>query len=464
MKNSLKTPGLKRIALAVVMMGSFLTPFMASAVNIALPSIGKEFSLDAVLLGWVATAYLLAAAIFLVPFGKFADIHGRRKIFTYGISIYSIASFLCATASSALLLIVFRVLQGIGGAMIFGSGIAIITSVFPPGERGKALGLNVAATYSGLSLGPVLGGFLTQHLGWRSIFFVNVPISLLAVLLILLKLKGEWAEARGEKFDLPGSLIFGISLAALMYGLSRLPARGGAWFILAGALGVVLFVFWENRAKNPVLNMNLFRKNRLFALSNLAALINYSATFAVGFLMSLYLQYIKALPPQKAGLIMLSQPVVMAVFSPLAGRLSDKIESRILASIGMALAVVALLLLVTLKEQTGLVFIISSLVILGFGFALFSSPNTNAIMSSVERGFFGVASAALGTMRLTGQMISMGLAMLIFALYIGKVQITPEKYALFLKSTRTAFIIFSGLCFGGIFASLARGRLRSVKN
>jgi len=450
----------KRAALLVATLASFLTPFMGSSVNIALPSIGKEFLMDAVLLNWVATSYLLAAAMFLVPFGKIADIYGRKKIFLYGVSIYTISSFLSAISTSAITLISFRVLQGIGSAMIFGTGVAILTSVFPVGERGKVLGINAAAIYLGLSLGPFLGGVLTQHFSWRSIFLANVPLGLVIVIFAFCKLKGEWAEARGEKFDFIGSIVYGISLATIMYGFSLIPAMSGLWLVLGGIFVLLLFVGWETKAENPVLDINLFRNNTVFAFSNLAALINYSATFAVGFFLSLYLQYIKALSPQNAGLILVSQPVVMAIFSPFAGRLSDKFEPRIIASAGMALSVISLSLFAFLNQKTALEFVVASLILLGFGLALFSSPNTNAVMSSVERRFYGVASATLGTMRLTGQMLSMGIAMLIFAIYIGKVQITPQYYPLFLTSIKTAFIIFAVLCFAGIFASLARGKVR----
>lgn len=450
----------KRAALIVATLGSFLAPFMGSSVNIALPSIGREFSMDAVLLSWVATSYLLAAAMFLVPFGKIADIRGRKKVFTYGILIYTLSSFLSAIATSATLLISFRVIQGIGGAMIFGTGVAILTSVFSPGERGRALGINVASVYLGLSLGPFLGGFLTHHFGWRSIFFANVPLGLIIIGLIFLKLEGEWAEAVGEKFDLIGSIIYGIVLVATMYGFSMLPETSSIWLILVGVMGTVAFVKWELSVEHPVLNMDLFRHNSVFAFSNLAALIHYCATFAVAFLLSLYLQYIKGLSPQGAGLILVSQPVVMTVFSPFAGRLSDKVEPRIVASAGMALTSIGLLLFSFLSEETTSTYIVLSLMLLGLGFALFSSPNTNAVMSSVDKRYYGVASATVGTMRLTGQMLSMGIAMLIFAVFIGRVQITPEYYPLFISSVNTAFILFAVLCFVGVFASLARGKVR----
>ncbi|MEW6455816.1 MAG: MFS transporter [Acidobacteriota bacterium] len=450
----------KGVALLVAGLASFLTPFMGSSINIALPSIGREFATDAVLLSWVATSYLLAAAMFLVPFGRIADIYGRKRIFTYGILIYSISSILSALSPSATALISFRVFQGIGGAMIFGTGVAILTSVFPVEERGKALGINVSSVYLGLTLGPFLGGFLTQHFGWRSIFIVNGFLGLIAIAFVFWKLQGEWAEAKGEKFDFTGSIIYGLTLIMIMNGFSRLPRRSGAWLILIGFFGVLAFVKWEMKVERPVVDMNLFRNNTVFALSNLAALINYSATFAVGFLLSLYLQYIKGLSPQNSGLILASQPIVMAVFSPFAGRLSDKIEPRIVASTGMMVTAGGLSLFTVLNEKTTLGFIVFSLILLGFGFALFSSPNTNAVMSSVERKFYGVASGMLGTMRLTGQMLSMGIAMLILAIFIGRVQITPEYYSLFLKSAKTALIFFSILCFVGIFASLARGKVR----
>jgi EmrB/QacA subfamily drug resistance transporter len=456
----MNNPVNKRAALLASTLASFLTPFIGSSVNIALPSIGREFATDAVLLSWVTTAYLLAAATFLIPAGRIADIVGRKRIFTCGALIYTISSLLSSTATSTLALIACRVLEGTGGAMIFGTGVAILTSVYPVGERGKALGINVAATYLGLSLGPFLGGVLTQHFGWRSIFLAIVPLCLIIIVVALWKLPGEWAEARGEGFDFTGAVIYAPALIALICGFSLLPALPGAGLITTGALGILAFVKWETKATSPILDISLFRDSHVFAFSNLAALINYSSTSAVAFLLSLYLQYIKELSPQNAGLILISQPVVMAILSPLAGRLSDRIEPRVVASTGMALTAVGLGLFIFLSPETTLTFIMAGLIILGFGFALFSSPNTNAVMSSVEKKFYGVASATLGTMRLTGQMLGMGIAILTFALYIGRVQITPAYYPLFLRSAQAAFSISAVLCFAGIFASLARGKVR----
>lgn len=450
----------KRAVLLIAALSSFLTTFMGSSINIALPSIGREFQMDAVLLSWVATSYILATAMFLLPFGRLADIHGRKRILTYGIFIFTISSLLLSFAPSAIVLISLRVVQGIGSAMIFASAIAIISSVFPVGERGKALGITVATTYLGLSLGPVLGGLLTQHFGWRSIFLATVPLGATVIALIFGKMKAEWAEAKGEKFDLIGSVIYSLALIGIIYGFSLLPAMLGIWLIVMGVSGIFAFVRREMKVESPILNINLFRKNRVFAFSNLAVLLNYSAAFAVGFLLSLYLQYIKGLSPQSAGLILVAMPAVQASFSPVAGRLSDRIEPRILASVGMGLIAVGLSLFISLNEKTSLGFIIANLILIGFGFALFASPNTNAIMSSVKQRFYGVASATLATMRQIGMSFSMGITMLLFAIYIGRVEITPEYHPLFLSSTKTAFIIFTALCSGGIFASLARGKTR----
>jgi len=446
--------------LLVTSIAAFLTPFMAASVNIALPSIGKEFAIDAVTLSWIATSFILSAAVFLIPLGRIADIKGRKKVFIFGGAIFGAASIMAALAWSPDILIAARVIQGIGGAMLFGTVTAIISSVYPPGERGHAMGINIAITYLGLSLGPFLGGLMTQYLGWRSLFWLNAILCALLLVFTLWKLKSEWAEARGETFDLVGSVIYGIGLVAVMYGLSELPAWYGFLPLAAGLAVLLAFVKWESLTASPILDITLFRHNQVFAFSNLAAFINYSATFAVGFLLSLYLQYIRGLTPGNAGLVLVAMPVVQAVFSPLAGRLSDRIEPRLLASSGMALTAAGLLLLIFIGADTALWYIIACLVLLGAGFALFSSPNINAVMSSVDKKSLGVASATLATMRLTGQMFSLGIAMLLISLFMGRVQVTPDVYPQYIRSLQTALAIFTALCIGGIFASMARGKTR----
>jgi EmrB/QacA subfamily drug resistance transporter len=450
----------KNVALFVTTLSAFLTTFMASSINIALPSIAKEFSTDTVVLGWIATAYILTASVFLVPFGKLADIYGRKKIYALGIIVYAISSFITAIAPDAMTLIIARALQGIGGSMIFGTAIAILTSAFPANERGKVLGYNLASTYLGLSLGPVIGGILTHQFGWRSVFLACVILSCILIPIVIWKLKAEWTETKGEKFDLFGSFIYMISLLSIMYGFSILPSLKGIIILCAGIILFFVFLKIQNKVKYPILELSNFKRNTVFVFSNIAAFINYSATFALGYLLSLYLQYIKGLNPQEAGFLLLAQPIAMTLFSPVAGRLSDKIEPQIVASMGMALTVFGLIPFIFLDNGTSNSYIIITLFVIGIGFALFSSPNTNAIMSSVDRKYYGVASASVGTMRLTGQTISMGIASMIFGIQLGKVKITQEYFPQFIQSIHILFIIFTILCSLGVFASLARGKLR----
>lgn len=449
----------KKSVLLVSTFAAFLTPFMSSSVNVALPTIAKEFGMNVILLSWVPTGYLLTSAVFLVPFGRVADIIGRKKVFAAGTLTFTIASLFLALSTSAIMLIALRIVQGFGAALIFGTGLAMLASVFPAGEKGRALGINAAATYFGLSLGPSLGGLLTYYLGWRTIFLINIPVGLVTILLVL-KLRGEWAEAKGERFDFVGSVIFALTLVTIMYGLSELVVMSNIFLVLMGILGIVVFIRWEMKAKSAILNVSIFRHNAVFTFSNLAALISYSATYAVGFLLSLYLQYIKGISPLEAGLILIFQPIIQAFFSPLAGKLSDRNEPRKVASTAMALTFLALLFLTFLTEKTTLELVIICLLILGLGIAFFSSPNTNAIMSSVEKKYYAVASGTLGTMRQIGNMLSMAIVTMTFSVNIGMVQIIPENYPLLLTSLKVTFAIFAVLCFVGIFASLARGKMR----
>lgn len=454
----------KKSVLLVSTFAAFLTPFLTSAVNLALPSIGKELHANAISLSWVISSFILTSAIFLLPFGRLGDIIGRKKIFSVGILLFTISTFLIIFSGSIVSLIILRILQGFSSAMIFGTSMAIITSVFQPGERGRAIGINITATYLGLSCGPVIGGILTQYFGWRSIFAFLVPFGIVSLILIQRKIKTEWAEAIGEKFDWKGSVVYGFALASFMYGFSKLPSSIG-WICIAFAiLFAVGFLVIENKISNPVFDIQLIIKNRIFAFSAIAALINYSATSAIGFFISLYLQYLKGLDARTAGLIMISQPIAMTLMSPLAGKLSDKKNPGTIASAGMGITASGLILFCFIRESTPNYIIILLLLLMGIGFGLFSSPNSNAIMSSVEKRHLGVASGVVGTMRMVGQMMSMGIAMMLIALYIGKQTINPSTYPGLISAMRTGFVIFSILSVFGIFASLARHEKFQIKS
>ena len=448
----------KRSVLTVTAFASFLTPFMGSSVNLALPSIGNEFGVNAVTLNWIVSSYMLSTSILLLPAGRIGDIMGRKKIFSLGLIIFTVTSILLAFTPGIKWLIGIRILQGLGSALLFGTSMAIITSVFPPGERGRAMGINVTAVYIGLASGPFLGGLLTRYLGWRSIFAFLVPMGIISLILIRTKMKEEWAEAHGEKFDWPGTLLYGVSIAALMYGFSLLPSTRGWLLTAVGVILMPFFVLRQKRINHPIFDITLISGNRIFAFSSLAALIHYAATSAISFFLSLFLQYIKGLDPRDAGLVLMAMPLTMALISPLAGKLSDNHNPGVLASIGMAITSAGLILLCFIAEQTSTVSIVTILLIVGAGFSFFSSPNSNAIMSSVSRKQLGNASGMLGTVRNVGQTFSMAIALMLLALFMGQARIDPGNYPQLMKAMQTGFVIFSILCFAGIFASLARNK------
>ena len=465
MKDDSSTTVKRYIILIISTATSFIMPFLVAAVNVAIPTIGREFAMEAVWMAWVGTIYFLSIAMVQVPCGRLADIYGRKKLFIIGLLVTVLASFLGAVANSVPLLFISLALMGAGSGIMFNNSISILTSVFPADRRGRALGISTAGTYAGLSMGPFIGGVLTATFGWQSIFVLAGILSMVLLALVFYALKGEWREARGEKFDFVGSITYAISIVLFMYGFSSLPSVLGVVLFLLGVTGFIFFARWEARTDSPIFNLSLFRKNKVFFFSNLAIFISYIAIFAVSFLLSLYLQYIKGLSPQMAGLILITASVLMAIMTPISGRVSDRIEPRLVASVGMSLNCVALFLLIFLNDSTALWFIMVALAINGLGIGIFASPNTNAIMGSVERKFLGVAAGTLGTMRTAGMMVSMGIMMILFSLYIGQAEITPEYYPQFLTSVRTGFIIFTVVSIFGLLCQLvARGADRALRS
>lgn len=448
---------IKNTVLITVVLGSFLIPFMGTSINVALPSIQRELLLDAVLLSWIPTAFILANAALILPFGRLADIYGRKKIFLYGVIAYTFASFLASIAPSGILLLIFSFLQGIGCSMIFGTGVALISSVFEPKERGKAYGIYVASVYTGIFSGLILGGLMIQNLGWRSIFVFNVIFGILLTAIVLVEVKSDWAGSKGEKFDILGSLLFFFIIIALIQGFSNLVSDTGKYLLLGGFLGTIVFLRIEKKLKYPLLKTSIF-KNRIFTISILSILVINLGTTAITFLLSLYLQYLKLISPASVGFILVLQPLTVAIISPFAGRISDKIDIRIITSIGMAITTIGLFSFIFLNGNTSIGFIITGLILVGTGLALFSSPATNAAMNSVGKKIYGAASATVSTMVFTGQVLSMGVVILIFAIYLGNVQIIPQYYTLFLKSTNIAFIIYTLICFLATFTLLLMGK------
>lgn len=451
----------KNAILFVTALSSFLTPFMGSAINIALPEIGSEMGMDAINLGWVMNAYLLSAAVLLLPLGRLSDIYGRKKFFIAGVIIFTLASFYSAIATKSVILIIARAINGAGGAMLYATALALLTSAFPKNKRGKVLGINVSAVYLGLSLGPTIGGFLILAGGWRSIFLLIAILSILILPFALSNITKETLNSAPERFNISGSLVYIISLAFIVIGFPSITKINGLFLFSAGLTGFLIFIYMESKSLNPLLKSEIFKGNQVFVFSNIAAFINYFATYALVFLLSLYLQKVTGLPAHKAGLILMAQPVTMTLLSPLAGKLSDKIEPSIVASLGMGVTVFGLAALSIIDADTQLWFIVLMLIIMGMGFALFSSPNTNAVMSSVAPVNYGSASSVLGTMRLTGQTFSMGSSMLIFALVMNENGKSLSNTSGLLSVISISFVVYALISAAGVFFSLKRGNLRN---
>ncbi|MGN0659160.1 MAG: MFS transporter [Emergencia sp.] len=449
----------QKMILGVVLITAFLTTFMGSALNLSIPRLETEFQAGATLIGWVVTAYTLSVAAMSVPFGKIADITGRRKILLAGIGLFAVFSLLCAMAQNMWMLLLLRVLQGIFASMIFATNNAILISSYPAEQRGRVLGLSTAAVYVGLSAGPVAGGFLNHYAGWRSIFVVTAVIAVTALLLGIKNIPQK--ENGGEKLrpDGAGNFLYIASVTVTLYGLSSLSVLRYGWLIfLAGLVLGAAFVYVEMRAENPVIRISMFTKDAAFTLSNLAALLNYGATFAISYLMSIYLQVVMGFSSQTAGLILIAQPVMQALFSPMMGRLSDRIAPYKLASAGMGFCVAGLIMFFLVDLDTDLWFIVAALVFSGFGFALFSSPNTNAIMACVEKRDYSVANSILATMRTVGQSSSMAVVTVVVGFTMGNTSLDSASPAALVHTMHIAFLIFIVLCILGVFMSLKRGK------
>ncbi len=445
----------KKYVLLVSIIVSFLVPYTSSSINIALPEIGKAFLLNSIFLGWITSSYLLVTGIFLIPFGKIADIYGKKKIITYGIIIFTLGSFLSALAPSGDILLISRIIQSMGSAMIFGNVYSLIASVFPEKDQGKALSLSVGTAYVGLSIGPVLGGFLTEFFGWRSIFIFSIPFGI-AALIAIFKLNGEWIEAADDKFSISSTSVLGLSLIGIIYGFSEITTNIGIITLVAGILGVILFIWLQTKVKNPLINPALLF-NRAFVINNITSIINYGPGMFTIFLLTLYLQSIRGLTPNETGLLLCVQSVFIAIFSILTGKLLDSIKSRYIAAIGMALTAVGLTVLIFLGETTSFELIVMALAILGSGYGLSAASSTQIAVEYVEKKFYGVSSATLNTTRVVGQLMGMGVTLAVLNIFIGKASLNPSNYTQFIDGAKIPFLIFAILCYVSIYGYFIMG-------
>ena len=447
---------MEKYVLWAAMITSFMGAFVGSGINVAVPAIGQEFSADAGSLSRVVSSYLFGSAMLTMPMGRLADICGRKKIYTIGAALFGFSLFMAGIAISIEMLTAVRFCQGLILSMIFGPGMALLVSVFDSSERGRVIGLSTAAVYVGLTCGPAISGFICHFLGWRMYFFLSGIMSLFSLWLVL-KIKGEWYGDRTASFDYKGSACFMVAAPLMLYGLSNLSNQDGRWMLIAGLIGMLLFVKLELGSEYPMLNLNLFRSNREFTCSNLASMLHYGATYAVSFLMSLYLQLVCGLDAPEAGMIILVQSLVMAVVAPRAGSISDHIRPGKVASAGMAVNALGLIFLSMLDGSISIYVIIALLMWIGFGSGLFSSPNNNAIMGSVDKKYYGTATSVLSTMRIFGQAISM--AVVTFIMDVNQVRVaTGLDNIELLNAVKISFGVFAVLCLTGVAMSLARNR------
>ena len=442
----------KNIVLIICAILSFFTVFAFNAVMIAVPSIAAEYGMNNIVQNWVTIIFLLIVAAISVPAGQVSGKYGLKKVSIISIIFFIIISIANVVVTTSEMFLVCRLLMGVSIAFLNVTSMAMVVSAFEPHERGKAIGINITGVYLGLSLSLVIAGILDFQLGWRSIVLFSIPFMVL-LLAMLYKVKDEWITFEGLPLDIKGSLVYIVGILLFIYGFTRLNEPIGVILTVIGIAVLALFAYIEIRSDYPVFDVRFF-KNSKFLSSNFAALCAYLATFAVTTILNYHLQYIKGYDSQMSGMILIVAPLFQVVLAPLAGRWSDKVNPQILSAVGMGLGTISLLLFSLLDADTSLIFLIVSMVFYGVGFGLFSSPNTNVIMSSVPPQATPVASASVSTVRVVGQTMSMGILTLVFAFVMGNVPMTEKYFPQLIASSQITCIICVVLCIASVFASL----------
>lgn len=415
-----------RIAMLAVCAGYLLAPLSLAAVTVAIPSLAADLQASATKVGWLPTIYILSNVAFLLPAGRLADIYGRKRMYSLGIALTAVSSIMCAVASNIDWLLFWRFWQGIAGAMTFGSGIAIVGSIVPDHKRGKALGIIAACVYLGLTLAPAFGGYVTEWLNWRAVFYIPVPLMLLLLVFIQLFMHGEWKQHQASRFDKKGSFLLAVSVSLFAWGLGEYGSMLGYCLLVLSIACMVGFVVHQSKSSKPLIRVQLIVRNRVFGLSLASSFFMYASNFAILFLLSLYLQYVLRYTPVEAGNLLLVQALGMALMAPIAGALSDRLQPRLVATMGCVVVAVGLYLLNQLNPSASGSYVAMSLAFVGIGFGLFSTPNNNAIMGALDKNDVGVASSAMNLSRTIGNMFGMSVVNMLIAYYFGEQEITYE--------------------------------------
>ena len=441
------------IVIFVSFITSFFAVFLSNGIIIGVPAIAQDFAMNNVIQNWIPTIFFLVVAVFTVPAGQISGKFGVKKSLLAGIIVYLLGSIGAVLSFSTEIFLIFRIVQGAGVAFLNVSAMAMVVQAVKPQNRGKALGFTVTGVYLATSLSPVICGFLVHNLGWRSMFYFVIPFLVLCIILMITKIPQEWKTYQDDKIDKVGSILYGIGILFFIYGFTSLITTPGKILTVLGIILLVIFGAYELRQKSPVFNMNLF-KNKKFTSSNIAALCSYIAVMVVTTILNYHFQYVRGWDAQMSGMILIITPIIMAIMAPNAGKLSDKIHPQKLAALGMGIATVALLILTFLTGKTPLYMVIIAMILQGIGMGLFSSPNMNAIMSSVPPKDAPTASASQATMRTIGQTMSLGLLTLVFAWIMGSLELAPQYASMIVQASQTICGICTVACLLAIFASL----------
>ncbi len=444
----------KKSIIFIVTVLQFVMPFMFSSIGVALPSIGREFGASGTQLSLVEAAYIGTCAALLLPFGRFADMRGREPVFRWSIILNTVAVALLGFCFSIESFIGLRIFQGLAMAMGLATNMALLTDVVPKQERGRAMGLAVAAVYAGLAAGPFVGGIVTTQLGWRWIFHFGVVLLGVCSVMSFKRLDSRLTPMQG-RFDWPGALYIAVSILLLIQGGTHLDTGWpGALMLLGGGICFLLFIRTELRTAEPLLNMDMFTVNKVFARAAAVQFINYAGTFGITFLFSLYLQTAKGMTPQQAGIVLIIQPIVQTVLSPLFGRLADSISPRLIATVGLAFCTAGTFMGAMVETGTSSTYLYTMFVVLGIGFAMFASPNMSILMGCVHPSRLGVASAISGGLRTIGMVSSMIIITVCLSLFMGDAPVEPETINQYMDSMNFALVFLACLGVFGVVLSV----------
>jgi EmrB/QacA subfamily drug resistance transporter len=445
-------------AFAGVAVGAFAGPLDGSMVNSMLPVLTQELGVDISVTGWLLTIYMLIQTGMMLTFGRLGDLHGHKLVYNGGLSVFIVGSILSSFAATPGLLIAARAVTALGSAAIWANSAAILTHSFPNSQRGKVLGLQSMCVQFGNSCGPPLGGLVAGLLGWRAIFWISAPVTLVALLLSLRFVQRDEPSGRGERFDLAGAGLYVLGLMSVLLALNQ----GHSWgWISAGVLGFITlgagllagFVFLEPRLPYPMLDLRLFRE-RSFASPIISGVLNFICTSSIVFLMPIYLLLGRGMTPSEAGVVLITQPLVMASITILSGSLSDRIGSRLPATVGMTLLSIGLFLFSRLDATTPLLLVMAAQITVGIGIGLFGSPNSSAVMGAVPSAQRGIAAAILSTARTLGNTLGLGLAGAIFTSVLAPHELTEPAFVI--PAVSTAFATASVLALLGAMTSAMR--------